>query len=338
MSLAARARRIGAALCALIASGISGTVIGDEDSCIGEALRTAPETTTIGEIRLTCAAASTPDALTAGSRSGPAVQSVIGQRLALERYSRNNPFVLTAHRPNYVLPLTYVKLSRREDSLLDRDSIEIQFQLSQKVLLMEGVFGDHGHLSAAYTNRSFWQAYSDDASSPFRETNHEPELILSFEHSWTIFGFRNAANQFSLNHQSNGRSGADSRSWNRIILNMIFERENFIFTLRPWYRLPEDRKDSPDDMRGDDNPRIERYLGYFEWYGAWMRGPNLYSVTLRNNLRDDNRGSIDLSWSFPIYRNIKGTVRYFNGYGESLINYNRSSESLGVGFLISDWL
>lgn len=330
MKSIARTLLIAAALCAPVAP-----VFAAGEACIAEALRSAPETATIGEIRLTCAAeTATPIASPVPTASG-----AVSQRLALERYSRNNPFVLAAHRPNYVMPLTYVKLSRRENSVLDRDSIEIQFQLSQKVLLAENLLGRQGHLSIAYTNRSFWQAYSDEVSSPFRETNHEPELILSFEHRWSIFGFRNVANQFSLNHQSNGRSGEDSRSWNRIILNSIFERENFIFVLRPWYRLREDPKDSPDDMKGDDNPDIESYLGHFEWYGAWMRQQNLYSVTLRNNLRTgSNRGSIELSWSFPIYRNIKGTVRYFNGYGESLINYNRSSESLGVGFLISDWL
>lgn len=69
-----------------------------------------------------------------------------------------------------------------------------------------------------------------------------------------------------------------------------------------------------------------------------MRGSNLYSFTVRNNLRSDNRSAIELSWSFPVYRSIRASIRYFNGYGESLINYNRSSQSLGLGFLFTDWL
>lgn len=296
----------------------------DVGSCVARELEQAPDSLSVGQIRELCAAPEEP-------------ASPVEQRLTLERYSRDNPFVLTSHRPNYVMPLTYVRLPRREGAL-DDDSIELQFQLSQKVLLVDGLIGRHGQLSAAYTNRSFWQAYDDDASSPFRETNHEPELLLGFENDWKVFGFRNVFNQLSLNHQSNGRSGSESRSWNRIILNAVFERENFVFSLRPWYRIPEAPKTSEEDTRGDDNPDIERYIGRLEWIGGWTRGKNLYSVMLRNNLERDNRGAIELSWSFPIHRNIKASVRYFNGYGESLINYDRWSESLGIGFLITDWL
>jgi phospholipase A1 len=60
---------------------------------------------------------------------------------------------------------------------------------------------------------------------------------------------------------------------------------------------------------------------------------------LRNNLRDDNRGAVELSYSFPIrHTRLKGYLKYFNGYGESLIDYNHRIQSFGVGFLLSDWL
>lgn len=325
---AARRTTLIAATLAAGAVGAFATARADIESCLLREMAQASDAATLGELRQICAA---PE-----EQAQPSTRTV-EQRLTLERYSRNNPFVLTSHRPNYVLPLTYVRLPRHEGTN-DDESIELQFQLSQKVLLVDGMIGRRGHLFAAYTNRSFWQAYNSGASSPFRETNHEPELLLAFEHDWTVFGFRNVVNQFSLNHQSNGRSGSESRSWNRIILNAIFERENFVFSLRPWYRIPERAKTSEEDTGGDDNPGIENYIGRLEWTGGWMRGNNLYSVMLRNGLGHDYRGAIELSWSFPIHRNIKATVRYFNGYGESLINYDRWSESLGVGFLITDWL
>lgn len=334
MSPAARVRLCAAGLCALAALVTAAPARADVEACVLESVKDAPDAATLGEIRLACEAAEGA----AGRRPEPIAQSAVGHRIALERYSRNNPFVLTAHRPNYLMPVTYVRLPDRGGDEPDPESLELQFQLSWKILLVEGLIGGRGHLSAAYTNRSFWQAYSDEYSAPFRETNHEPELILTFENAWTVFGFRNVANQIILNHQSNGRVGPESRSWNRLMVNAIFERERFVFSFRPWYRLPEDAKTSPEDMTGDDNPDIERYMGHFEWTGAWVRNENLYGIMLRNNLRSDNRGAIELSWSFPIHRNIKGTVRYFNGYGESLINYDRWSESLGVGFLISDWL
>lgn len=42
-----------------------------------------------------------------------------------------------------------------------------------------------------------------------------------------------------------------------------------------------------------------------------------------------------LDYSYPIYKNLYLYVQYFNGYGESLADYNRSIERVGVGFLFA---
>jgi phospholipase A1 len=318
------------ALCLVLASPSMAVWSSEEtNACLSATSRTAPDEMTVGELRRMCEL-DRPG-------SGPTPRSVMGARLAFERASWHNPFVLTAHRPNYVMPLTWVRLPSRPDGT-GRHDFELQFQLSQKVLLAEGAIAGHGALYVAYTNRSYWQAYSRERSAPFRETNHEPELILSFDSGLSALGVQLTTYQLIFNHQSNGRSGDDSRSWNRVILNALFEKDDFVFALRPWWRIPEDAKSSPEDAAGDDNPDIERYYGQMEIGGAWMRGSNLYSFTVRNNLRSDNRSAIELSWSFPVYRSIRASIRYFNGYGESLINYNRSSQSLGLGFLFTDWL
>jgi phospholipase A1 len=61
-------------------------------------------------------------------------------------------------------------------------------------------------------------------------------------------------------------------------------------------------------------------------------------ITLRDNLDwNENRGSVNLGWSFPLTRKMKGYVQYFNGYGESLIDYNRYQERFGIGIKLSDW-
>lgn len=300
------------------------------EGCILEQLETAPDTATVGEIRRLC---------DLGPDPGQSRRSMVGHRRALERHGDANPFVLTAHRPNYLLPLTWVDLPARDDGTGKHD-VEVQFQLSQKVLLIEDALLGHGDLYGAYTNRSFWQAYSRGRSSPFRETNHEPELILTFDSRIKLGGgFRLAGHHLILNHQSNGRSGAASRSWNRIILSALLERDNLVVAIRPWWRIPERSKHSPSDARGDDNPDIENYIGRIEVTTAWTRREHLYTVTLRNSLRPDRpRGSVELSWSIPIHGHIRGTVRYFSGYGESLVNHRRTSQSLGIGFLVADWL
>jgi hypothetical protein len=49
-------------------------------------------------------------------------------------------------------------------------------------------------------------------------------------------------------------------------------------------------------------------------------------------------GSMELDWSFPMVKWIRGFVQYFNGYGEVLLNYNERVQRIGVGFLLADWL
>jgi len=61
----------------------------------------------------------------------------------------------------------------------------------------------------------------------------------------------------------------------------------------------------------------------------------------RNQLESGfDRGAGELGWSFPIfgYRYLKGYVQYFYGYGESLIDYNRKVNRIGIGISITDWL
>lgn len=267
---------------------------------------------------------------------------LLEKRLNMEALNRANRFLLTPHRRNYLLPVSYqderntAPYAEAGSPLADLMRTEVEFQLSVKILIRESILGDNGHLYMAYTNYSLFQAYDREGSRPFRETNHQPELILSFVNDWKIFGFRNVLNEVVLNHQSNGQDGSLSRSWDRIMLNTVFERGPFAFSLSPWYRIPEDEGDGPDDPTGDDNPDIEEYMGNFELSAAYRRKEHIVSLAIRNNLESENRGAVELGWSFPVSSTVRGYFKYFNGYGHSLIDYDYHTQAIGLGITFTD--
>ncbi|MBN1545915.1 MAG: phospholipase A [Syntrophaceae bacterium] len=254
----------------------------------------------------------------------------------LDEENRHGKYALKTHRSNYILPFTYntspnVEQVREDDPDRDLKKEEVAYQLSVKVKLWQDVLGKDLDLWFAYTQRSFWQLYNTAESSPFRETDYEPELLLNYRTDYRFAGFDVRYINIGLNHQSNGKSEPLSRSWNRVVANAGFERDNLVLLLGAWYRIPESSSD-------DDNPDIDAYLGYGEAQLFYFLGGHRFGLKLRNNLRlGDNRGSLQVDWSFPLIHRISGYVQYFNGYGESLLDYSHSVNRIGFGFIVRDW-
>ncbi|MCP4746109.1 MAG: phospholipase A [Desulfobacteraceae bacterium] len=268
-------------------------------------------------------------------------QDPVANRLKRDKQNKNQPFTLMVHKPNYFMPFSY-NASGIDSTLFQEqfdnpnlaiDDIEAQFQISIKTPLAVGLLKDKVDLYAAYTNQSFWQVYND-ASAPFREINHEPELWLQVRNDWRFFGFNNKLNMIGIVHQSNGRSKVLSRGWNRIFANFIFSRNNLALSFKPWYRISE-------SIRFDDNPDITDYFGHYELSATYKYGNHSFYVMSRNNIESFfSKGALKICWSFPLgsYPYVKGYIQYFNGYGENLIDYNQHSNTVGIGILLTDFL
>ncbi len=272
----------------------------------------------------------------------PVVASLLDGRWELTRKAKLGTFGLRAYKPLYVLPGVYTDDPNQFPSSSapghsvevseSQDNFEAKFQISFKTKVAQGMFGRRADLWFGYTQSSRWQVYNAADSRPFRETNYEPELLLVFGSRYRFLGLDGRLVGVGLNHQSNGKDLPYSRSWNRVVGMLGFERHAWTVLVRPWWRLPEVAGD-------DDNPDIEDFVGRGDLLAVFrVRGHEL-SGMVRHSLRGGERshGAAELGWVFPIHRDLKGYLQLFHGYGESLIDYNARSTRIGLGISLLEW-
>lgn len=220
---------------------------------------------------------------------------------------------------------------------LDLDKVEAKFQFSFKAEVLSyreinWLNFDNFRLWGAYTQQSNWQAFNARNSSPFRETNYEPEMIATFGTA-NLSGLKLV--NLGIVHQSNGKPLPESRSWNRVYLQGGWEWDNDLSVLaRGWWRVPE-------NAAKNDNPDLADYLGRGDAIIRWEPDKTQsVSLLLRNNLqRGSNRGFVQLDWTAPLFigKSAKLHAQLTSGHGESLIDYNHQQTTIGLGVSFREW-
>lgn len=208
---------------------------------------------------------------------------------------------------------------------------EIKFQISVALPLWKGILGENSVLAGAYTQRSWFQFSNRGESSPFRESNYQPQLFVEWATDYDLpFGWKLVDVETGVVHTSNGRSDQQlkSRSWNRLYLRAGFSKDNWLVELKPYWRIPEKTED-------DDNPDIVDYYGYGDVSVGYRLDEHILKTTARYNPRT-NKGGMELSWSYPIAKYVRVYAQYYHGYGESLLDYNRSTDRIGLGISLNN--
>ena len=301
------------------------------DDCLLESMKSAAPETTIGELRAQC------DQIFPGAASADAPETPdkrmtpVQIRMFDDQVNYNRNFAISAFQPNYFIGTyspdpnnePFSDPSSSEDSL---ENEEAKFQVSIKAPLWRTMFGTDNDLIASYTSTSWWQVTGN--SSAFRETNYQPELFLRHYGGPKLFGGRVVAADIGLNHQSNGRGEPLSRSWNRVMGRLYLDYDSIAVGLRAWYRIPENEG-------SDDNPGMYRYLGYGDVLIAYAPNRNTFTAMVRPGT---DKGGLELTWSYPLTRVFRAYAQYWNGYGESLIDYDAHLERFGIGIALNDWL
>lgn len=217
----------------------------------------------------------------------------------------------------------------------------------------------------AYTQTSIWDLES--SSKPFYDSSYKPTVFFQREKLSTEGMWRRVGLQVGAQHESNGKGGGTATRADTSGLTAPPNPVKHPFdtrSLNSLYVAPRVRWSSPETgwfaeasarailyLQMDENPDLPDYRGHVEVMvrGGHDRGGQL-SMHLRGNPRR-GRGSVEFNATWPVTegallkRILPGNllqavggywqIQYFNGYGESLLDYDvRRKDQLRFGLQI----
>lgn len=221
------------------------------------------------------------------------------------------------------------------DPLLGKYQFSFCFQLfGKRHERPDGESDRPGGLYVSYSQTSFWDLASD--SKPFRDSSYRPE---AWWHIGGIEKFSAGAERFDLDigagHESNGLSGEDSRTCNRVFIRPIATwdlGERWQLSVAPRIFTYVDSL--------SENPDIAVYRGFVDLVASFGQRDGWQLAALARVGRGGHYGSIQLDLTYPLDRitfgwtNCYAQVQWFSGYAENLIDYRRHSDRVLVGIAI----
>jgi outer membrane phospholipase A len=202
------------------------------------------------------------------------------------------------------------------------------FNPNTKTPFLEKIF-------VGYSQNSIWDLSS--ASKSLRDSSYRPSLFFFDDtiSQWTFWQTKLGI-QGGYEHESNGRDGTSTRS-----IDIAFVRPTLTFPLQGNHFISVSPK-IYDYLEKEENPDIAEYRGYVD---LLLKIGETDGLQLASTLRKGTRAeaySVQLDVSYPLkkptFGNLGGYLhlQYFNGYGESLIDYNQKVHSqFRVGLMMT---
>ena len=189
-------------------------------------------------------------------------------------------------------------------------------------------------LNLGYTQTSYWDL--EAKSAPFEDNSYKPELFfLSDSILPHASKTRGLFVQTGLKHESNGRSGDESRSTNtayvKPILILYNPASRLGVHLAPGIAAYFNNED-------EYNPDLPAYRGNveLELKVGWAEG-----VVMSSSVRLAQKGaSLAVDTTFPLRRFWSGAaglylqLQYVDALAESLIDYKKRTQAVRFGFSI----
>ncbi|MDR2120689.1 MAG: phospholipase A [Tannerella sp.] len=201
-------------------------------------------------------------------------------------------------------------------------NIKFQLSISQRLTRSHLPFDTYAYIQ--FTQKTIWNVLEE--SLPIYDMNFNPGIGLGH-----LIVRRNKyiGNAYlMLEHESNGKDGVSSRSWNKVSFGGRLMLNKYVdMHLKTWIPIVD----------SDNNRDITRYNGLAEATFNYISPNKLFIVTLVSTWRARSFGfNTQWEFSYKSNRNVNQYlfIQYYNGYGECLLDYNRYKNILRIGFVI----
>lgn len=201
---------------------------------------------------------------------------------------------------------------------------DVKFQLSIAQRLTKSKLPFDTYLFIQYTQKTFWNVFQK--SLPMRDMNFNPGIGLGhliIRHNKYI-----GKAYLMIEHESNGKDSTASRSWNKLTLaTALTLNKNWEVQFSTWIPVVD----------GKENKDILKYKGIFQVAGNYRTDNRRFNVGLILTKRKtwwSFNTQLELSYKFNPRENQYLFLQYYNGYGESLLEYNKFKNMVRIGFVI----
>jgi len=232
---------------------------------------------------------------------------------AMEQFDKQLSFGM--YKDNYFI--TGVPTNKAINNL----TADAKFQISIRQRLFKSIMPFETQLMLIYTQKSFWDIY--DESSPFADNNYNPGLLLikPVIDKNRLLGVAS----FSFEHESNGRQGLESRSWNYFTLSgTYFFNAYFYAQAKLWYGWID-----------GENPDLFDYRGYGLVALNYRSFNDKFGVSfVINPCKETVNTQLELAFQPNKNANQYLFLQWYQGYGESLLEYNQYASMVRIGICI----
>ena len=207
----------------------------------------------------------------------------------------------------------------------NKSNTNVKFQISVAQRLSKSVLPFNTYLFLFYTQKCFWNVLQK--SMPMTDLNFNPGIGLA-RPLFVKDRFIGKA-IFLIEHESNGKAGKMSRSWNKITFgaNILIDPTIMVHG-KFWIPIVD----------GENNRDILKYSGIYQMGLSYMTPSKRFGASVvlvkRKGWNLNYNTIIELNYRLFKAENQYFFMQYYNGYGEGLLEYNKFHSQLRVGLVI----